>query len=146
MNNSKNVFLVEDDKDDQFFFINAVSEIKNVTVSFVANNGKEALEQLENSATLPDIIFMDINMPLMNGIECLTEIIKTIRIKNIPVVMLTTDTGNIQQVQQLGAKAFIKKPSDGKILRQKIEQMINLDFNADYKIASQTFQQQYATP
>ena len=143
MNNSKNIFLVEDDKDDQFFFTEAVNEIKNAKLSFVANNGKEALEQLENSVILPDIIFMDINMPLMNGIKCLTEIIKTIRIKNIPVIMLTTDTGNIQRVQQIGAKAFIKKPSDGKILRQKIEQMINLDFDADYKIANQTFRQEY---
>jgi CheY-like chemotaxis protein len=81
MNNSKNVFLVENDEDDQLFFREAVSEIKNAKMSFIANNGKEALEQLELSPTLPDIIFMDINMPLMNGIDCLIEIIKNIRLK-----------------------------------------------------------------
>ena len=140
MNSSKNILLVEDDKDDQLFFSEAISEIKNVTLCHVANNGREALDKLENSAILPDIIFMDINMPLMNGIECLTEISKNSKTKNIPVVMLTTDTGKMKLIHELGAKAFIKKPSSGKILREKIEQMINLDFIGDSHIASQTFQ------
>jgi hypothetical protein len=42
--------------------------------------------------------------------------------------MLSSDTDKMQRVQQIGAKAFIKKPSEGKILRQKIAEMINLDF------------------
>ena len=55
--------------------------------------------------------------------------------------MLTTDSGSIQLVRQIGAKAFIKKPSDGNVLRQKIEQMLNIDFVLDTQIANQTFQQ-----
>jgi CheY-like chemotaxis protein len=136
----KNILLVEDDKDDQEFFIEALGEIEYPTLCDVANNGKEALDWLEKSDILPDLIFMDIHMPVMNGIECLSEIKKNPKIKNVPVVVLTTETGQIEITRELGAKAFIKKPGDIKMLREKIEQMINLDFIADSQVANQTFQ------
>jgi CheY-like chemotaxis protein len=140
MKTAKSILLVEDDQDDQIFFIEALSEIENATLYDVANNGKEALDRLQNQVMLPDLIFMDINMPMMNGIECLTEIIKNPKTTNIPVVMLTTDTGRIELARKSGAKAFIKKPSDGKTLRGQLQQMISLDFIADCHIANQTFQ------
>lgn len=141
MKKLKSILLVEDDEDDQFFFIEAMSKIENATLYGVANNGKEALDYLENSPTLPDIIFMDINMQIMNGIECLTNIMKNPMICNIPVVMLTTSSAQKELTHTLGARAFIKKPWDGKVLYTHIEQMINLDFIVDSHIANQTFQQ-----
>lgn len=139
MNTHKNIFLVDDDTDDQLFFIEALSGIENATLYDVANNGQEALYRLEHSLILPDLIFMDINMPVMNGIECLSAIIKNPQIRNIPVVILTTATGEIELVRKIGAKAFIKKPEDGKMLREQLEQMINLDFVTDINVANQTF-------
>src|SRR4249919_2109798 len=103
----------------------ALSEIENATLYDVANNGKEALDRLENSVILPDLIFMDINMPVMNGIECLAEIIKNPQTRNIPVVILSTETKQSALVQTLGAKAFISKPSNGEVLLEKLEQMIH---------------------
>ena len=140
MKKLKSILLVEDDEDDQFFFIEAMSQIENATLYAVAKNGREALDCLENSTTLPDIIFMDINMQIMNGIECLTNIMKNPMICNIPVVMLTTSSAQKELVHTLGASAFIKKPWDGKLLYTQIEQMINLDFILDSHIAHQTFQ------
>lgn len=128
MKQHKNIFLVDDDPDDQLSFIEALSQIENATLYDVANNGKEALERLEHSSSLPALIFMDINMPVMNGIECLSEIIKNPQIRNIPVVILTSDTVQAELVCKLGAKAFLKKPGDSKILREQLQQMINLDF------------------
>ena len=139
MKTSKSILLVEDDKDDQYFFIEALSKIENATIYDVASNGKEALDKLKNSVILPDLIFMDINMPLMNGIECLSEIIKTSKIRDIPVVILSTDTGKAEIVRELGAKAFIKKPCDIKILHEKLKQMINSDFIVDSLIGNQIF-------
>ena len=140
MKKLKRILLVEDDEDDQFFFIEAMSKIENATLYAVANNCKEALQWLENSTTLPDIIFMDINMQIMNGIECLTNIMKNPMICNIPVVMLTTSSAQKELTHTLGARAFIKKPWDGKLLYNQIEQMINLDFVLDGDIANRTFQ------
>src|SRR5690349_16462029 len=134
---SKNIFLVEDDVDDQLFFTECIANIDSATLYGVAHNGIEALEKLEYAAELPDMIFMDVNMPFMNGLDCLAEIRKKPRSKNIPVVMLSTDTGKAQLTRALGAKAFIKKPCDGKLLLQKIEQMINLDLDANYTVANE---------
>ena len=138
MKKSKTILLVEDDKDDQESFIQVISEIENATLLHIANNGVEALEVLERSETLPALIFMDINMPKMNGLECLSEIIKNPQTKNIPVVMLTTSIHDAEQVRQLGAKAFIKKGSD-KILMTQIKGILNIDLLSENN-SEQVFQ------
>jgi len=129
MNHSVNVLLVEDDKDDQLFFSDAISEIEDVVLQNVASNGIEALRMLETSTALPDLIFMDINMPMMNGIECLIQIIRNPHLKNIPVVILSTDISGAELICNLGAKAFIKKPADRTTLRTKLVEMIHRDFS-----------------
>src|SRR6185436_10297921 len=144
MKNPKSIFLVEDDIDDQCFFIEALCEIENTSLYAVANNGKEALDRLNNPVTLPDLIFMDIHMPMMNGIECLAEIIKNPQLKNIPVVILSSATEQVELVHKLGAKAFLKKPPDGKTMRTQLEQLINLDFVADGQTANQAFQTRFS--
>lgn len=144
MNSSKTILLVEDDRDDQDFFTECIEKIENATMYGVAENGKEALDRLENSPKLPDMIFMDINMPYMNGYECLTAIGKNYRFKDIPVIMLSTDAWHAHLTRELGAKAFIKKPADYETLYLKVEQMINLDFTADFEIANKTFNPVYA--
>lgn len=128
MKTTKKVFLIEDDQDDQWFFKDALSKINKVSLLGLAKNGKDALEQLEESEVLPDIIFSDINMPVMGGVECFIKILKNPRIKNIPVVFLTNDMSSIEKVLQLGACAFINKPSDEKTLRIKIQQVIRQKF------------------
>ena len=124
------VLLVEDDTDDQYFFIEALKQIENCILYAIAANGKEALQLLENRALLPDLIFTDINMPFMNGMEYLSEIKKNPRTWDIPVVMLSTDMSECEHASQLGAKAFIKKPEDNKMLRSQVAAMINLCFLA----------------
>lgn len=128
MKNSKSILLIEDDEDDQGFFIEAINGIDNIRLYHIAKNGKEAIDKLKNSAALPDIIFTDINMPKMDGIECFLEIIKNPRTKNIPVVFLSSDTGKRALTSQLGAKGFIQKPSDNHTLSLQISQMIKLSF------------------
>ena len=128
MNKAKNVLLIEDGPHDQFFFIQALKEIPNAALCDVAINGREALSKLENCATLPDLIFTDIHMPVMDGIEFLSEMIKSSRIKDIPVVVLSSDSGHIEMVRKLGARAFIKKTCDFGLLQKELEQMINEDF------------------
>ncbi len=128
---SKSIFLVEDDKDDQDFFTEALNEIANTNLYAIATNGIEALHRLKNSIILPDIIFMDINMPVMNGIECLIALTQNPLTKHIPVVILTTDNNSMKLIRELGAKAFIKKPNNYQVLLKNIEQIITLDFNIE---------------
>lgn len=128
MKNIKSILLVEDDKDDQYFFIKALSEMDDVSLFSVANNGQEALDLLRAAETLPALIFMDINMPVMNGVECLSEMVVDPRIRDIPVVILTTSTEQREHVLKLGASAFIKKPYTNEALRNELIHAVNAGF------------------
>jgi len=75
-----------------------------------AGDGQEALQVLEDESV--DVILSDINMPNMNGVEFLKEKSATEGIKDIPVVMITTEAGSeiLQEAMSLGARGSIKKP------------------------------------
>lgn len=130
MNTYISILLVEDDLDDQFLFTEAISEIENTSLYGIANNGNEALAKLEASAHLPDLIFTDINMPGMGGIECLTKIMRNPQTKDIPVVVLSSSVEQAGLAHLLGAKAFIEKTSNGKTLLLQLKQMISSGFMA----------------
>jgi len=123
----KTILVIEDDIDEQQFFIQALNSISNASLYFVANNGKEALEQLNKTTVLPDLIFSDIQMPIMNGIECLTQIKNNPVVRKIPVVMRTTDTSQAEIVRALGALACLKKHDDMEILCREIQEAIDHD-------------------
>ena len=134
----KNIFLVDDDTDDQQFFVEAISGLKNISLSGVANNGSEALNMLCNCILLPDIIFLDFNMPLMNGIECLREIKRFPRTKDIPVFMLSSAFEQAELSRELGAKGFIKKSNDITAFRKELDRVINLSITVNYIVTDQT--------
>jgi CheY-like chemotaxis protein len=131
MKTPKSILLVEDDKSDQFFFIAALNEIEDTVLYKVANNGKEALDILDTATKLPDMIFTDINMPVMDGLEYLSKICQRQHFKNIPVVVLSSDTSKAEIVRSLGAKSFIDKPSNLKLLKKELEQAIDFICRAE---------------
>jgi len=124
--NKPTILLVDDDLDDQYFFIAALRKINGVALFDVVNNGKEAIDRLRQSNTKPTLMFMDINMPVMNGIECLSEMAKDPLINSVPVVMLSSSSEREKQARELGAKAFITKQYNIEKLRQKVEQMLHM--------------------
>jgi len=138
MKTFKRILLIEDDTDDQAFFLEALSGIENASIFQIASNGREALDQLQGSSILPDLIFSDINMPFMNGIECLSEIKMNPRTKHIPVVILSSSIEDAAIVRHLGAKAFIVKPNNFRMLQQQIEKIINEDFTVATHIPALT--------
>jgi CheY-like chemotaxis protein len=110
---NKKILLVDDDPDDQDIFITVLREIQPTFEYKTVNNGVEALDYLMQTVPLPSLILMDINMPVMNGLDCLAEILKINELKSIPVVMLTTsnDPPTKKQSLKLGAKLFLTKAS-----------------------------------
>ena len=124
------ILLVDDDTDDQLYFIDALKEVDAGAVCKVANNGDEALQKIEIPPP-PDLIFMDLNMPIMNGYECLTVLKKESRFKNIPVVIFTTSR-NIQDVEkskELGASLFFTKPTNFQVFCNKLDKIIKSDLS-----------------
>lgn len=107
-------YLIDDDRDEQEIFSMALESLRvNVKCNF-ASSGNEAIEKLKSDQTfLPDFIFMDLNMPRMNGRQCLAEIKKIAHLREVPVIVYSTSSHNTDRTDllQMGASAYIAKPS-----------------------------------
>src|SRR5690348_12426970 len=84
--------LIDDDPDDREIFGIALEEVDKVCRYITTENGIEALELLEDSTSIPDFIFLDLNMPLMDGKECLREIKKIPHLNRVPVIIYSTSS------------------------------------------------------
>ncbi|MEJ1240892.1 response regulator [Chryseolinea sp. T2] len=106
------LMLIDDDEDDREFFLQVMVDILPDLVCDTASNGKIALDKLNTSPERPDLIFLDLNMPLMNGRQFLAEIRNHKHLLDIPVVILSTsgDSQTIRETINLGARYFITKP------------------------------------
>ena len=114
LSNRKLLMIVDDDKEDRFFFSSAIRKYNPSFECVEAENGVDALEQLRMGAELPDFIFLDLNMPKMDGKECLIELKKDNALKNIPVIIYSTSDYKVDKEisKQLGADYFLTKLSD----------------------------------
>lgn len=113
------VLNVDDDREDREFFCDALREIDPQIICLVADSGSSALELLDRLSILPDFIFLDINMPIMDGKTCLKRLKAIEELKPIPVIMYSTstDTNEIKECYRLGADDFLIKPhSFGKLV------------------------------
>lgn len=111
MRRPKICLLVDDDPDDQEVFTTALNDVCASAKCVVALDGDRALEILHNDETIPDFIFLDLNMPRMNGFEFLAAIKKSKVLKDIPVIVYSTTSQptQIDQVKKLGATEFFTK-------------------------------------
>jgi len=122
------IFIAEDDEDDLELFKSAMKEIDPDAEIVAAADGICLFENLETETPpLPDIIFLDINMPKMNGYECLTKIRKLPALKDIPVVILSTSTvkKDVDFMWEEGANCYIKKPNTIGEFRKVLKSVID---------------------
>lgn len=105
-----NIILAEDDIDDQNIFQIALQEIDSSVQTQFASNGRELLTLLQSHK--PDLLFLDLDMPYKNGLECLLEIRNDPNLEKIPVIVFssTTRPSNIQTAYEMGANLFFIKP------------------------------------
>ena len=106
------VLNVDDDQEDRDFFCEALRQIDPTITCLIAGSGMEALALLETATALPDYIFLDINMPMMDGKQCLKALKSIPEFQQIPVIMYSTstDTREIKECYRLGAEDFLIKP------------------------------------
>jgi CheY-like chemotaxis protein len=111
---NKILMIVDDDKDDRFFFCSAVKKYNPTYECLEVENGVDALQKLRTADQLPDFIFLDLNMPKMDGRECLTELKKDKELKHIPVIIYTTSDYTLDKkvTKKMGADYFLTKLSD----------------------------------
>jgi CheY-like chemotaxis protein len=91
-----------------------------------AINGADGFEKLNTDEAPPNVIFLDLNMPVMNGTEFLRKIKAIDKLKNIPIVILSTSSEEwaIKEVQALGVQHFVTKPAKFKDWRDVLEKFI----------------------
>lgn len=110
------ILIVDDDQDDKELFIDSVREVNTKIKCVPAGDGQEALRLLkdESKPLLPDYIFLDLRMPRVSGKQCLEEIRKDRRLRQIPVFIYTTsrDVDDSIELTKNGAVHFISKPAD----------------------------------
>ncbi len=116
------ILLVDDDEDDRMFFEEALEDLDMDTSFEHAANGPEALQRLANGKALPHIVFLDLNMPLMSGRECLGRIRADNGLKDIRIVIYSTsfDPFTADLLHGEGADHYIRKPGSYQKLKQAI--------------------------
>jgi CheY-like chemotaxis protein len=104
------IILAEDDIDDQNIFQIALQEIDSSVQTQFVSNGRELLNLLQHHK--PDLLFLDLDMPYKNGLECLLEIRNNPKLEEIPVIVFssTTKPSNVQTAYEVGAHLFFIKP------------------------------------
>jgi DNA-binding response OmpR family regulator len=107
------IFLAEDDQDDKEFFGLALNKVNSTALLTVASNGAEALEYFRRPHKPPHFIFLDINMPLVDGFECLKQIRLVHPPESLPVIMLSTSGAHhmIERSFIHGASFYLQKPN-----------------------------------
>ena len=111
------ILLVEDNEGDIVLTSEAFEDCGSNIELQIARNGKEAINILfdqKDESLLPDLILLDINLPLLNGHEVLKKIKENTKTKHIPVVILTTSSAmsDINLTYENHANCFITKPAD----------------------------------
>jgi DNA-binding response OmpR family regulator len=127
------IFLADDDADDRVLFKDALEQV-NENVSLVMHDGGVELMKhlLDETNPLPDLIFLDLNMPRKNGFECLEEIRANTRLKNLCVIIYSTSSQfkDILETLNKGANLYFTKPSTFHELSNRLKQVLNLNWTS----------------
>ncbi|HYD90317.1 MAG TPA: response regulator [Flavobacterium sp.] len=125
------IMLADDDEDDRLFFEEAFEEVKIKYRITTFNDGEQLMEHLyDEENPLPDIIFLDLNMPRKSGIECLKEIRANERLKRISVAIYSTSSSeqDIEDTFVSGANVYIKKPNDFNMLKKILSDVVHINW------------------
>jgi len=129
----KRFLLIDDDSDDRELFSETLASVDPVSICHPMPDGEEALSKLASrEIEKPDMIFLDINLPVMSGWQILAELKKKETYQQIPVIIYSTSSNprDKEIAKQLGALCFVTKPSNHKILKGVLE-IVVVNLNHD---------------
>ena len=123
------IILADDDADDRSLFKEALEQVLPDSKLTMATNGQELMQILENRK--PDILFLDINMPLKNGIDCIKWIREMNRLKNLIVIAYSSafDIGQINRAYAFGVHLYFIKPTRLQFLLEDMQRLFQLDWD-----------------
>src|SRR5688572_27672986 len=128
MTKVNSIFLIDDDGDDREIFQTVLSGVDSSIKLLTACDGVDALEKLNTEAKDIDLIFLDINMPRMDGIECLQQLKKNNKYKEIPVIIYSTTSQEnfVNKTLALGALSYLTKSNSFEALSDSLKKILDL--------------------
>lgn len=126
-----NIALADDDEDDRLLFKEAIEEITMDTKLSLFNHGQELMDHLNlPNIVLPHLVFLDLNMPIKNGIQCLQEIRKNRILDHVAIAIYSTSSSekDIEDTFISGANVYINKPNNFQKLREVIEKVLQINW------------------
>jgi CheY-like chemotaxis protein len=131
---TRHILLADDDKDDNALFREVLAELPISTELTTVSNGEQLMQLLnEKKDQLPDILFLDLNMPRKNGFECLAELKRDEKLKRLTVIIFTTsnEKGIMDLLYKNGAQYYIRKPNNYDELKKMIHLALTLTEQTD---------------
>jgi CheY-like chemotaxis protein len=132
MSQEKKVMIIDDEPASVKLFQEALKEIGNGSECEIASDGKDAFEKLKTlKDNLPELVFLDLNMPRMNGREFLAKFKKEKQYRDIPVIIWTTSAAqnDIDETTALGASYYLIKPNRFEELCNQIKLVMEIDWH-----------------
>ena len=122
----KYFMIIDDDEDDRYFFKDVIKKMHSTVECLEAAGCEEGMALLKTATKLPHFIFLDINMPRVDGRECLKQLKKDASLKHIPVIMYSTSFSKetIKEFQILGASNYLIKPTDLTNLSSQLREVV----------------------
>jgi CheY-like chemotaxis protein len=126
MNTSKIVFIIDDDADDREIFTDVLKDIDGGYEVWQSESADDAMLRMRLSRNLPHYIFLDLNMPRVNGLECLKAFKENSNLRPIPIFLYSTTVKarDVEQARSLGASGIISKTSNIKALRKALAKLL----------------------
>jgi len=123
----KNIILVDDDSDDRDLFTEALSFVHPLAHVETRRDGEELMEYLATIPGMPDVIFLDLNMPRKNGKECLKELRANKQFESTAIVIYTTSLNpvDIEETFNQGASLFMRKPNSFDELKETLHKLLH---------------------
>lgn len=130
MNHEFTIFYTDDDQDDIEFFREIINSFGDSYSLVTQNNGDQLLHALNNPPPHPHLLFLDINMPGLNGLEVLKKIRESRNPENLPIVMFSTsgDVNTINKSRELGANYYVQKSNVFDQLKRSIEHTLAINW------------------
>ncbi len=122
------ILFADNDKDDCMLFKDAVQELSVSAEILNVYDGEQLMYALNNATILPDILFLDLNMPRKNGFECLIEIKLLSKYDQLPIIIFSTsyEQNMVNLLYKNGASYYIRKPAEFSELKKVIHEVVKL--------------------
>lgn len=134
------IFYTDDDEEDLEFFKEVTDTIGNDLQLVTHDNGVRLLNALHNPPPSPHVLFLDLNMPGMNGFDVLEKVRENDTLSTLPVIIFSTsrDAAVVEKSRSMGANYFVPKSGNFPMLKKSIEHALNIDWST-FKPTSDNF-------